>query len=527
MNNGGDTIIDYEYSTNDGSSWSLASSTYSPIVITGLTNGTTYDVKLRAVNSVGSGTSSLKQSGKPRTFPGAPTIGSVTSGNQQLSVAVTAPLNNGGDSISNYEYSTNNGMSWSSASSTSSPIVITGLTNGTTYNVKLRAVNGAGSGLASSTQSGTPKTVPGAPTIGSVTSGDKQLSVTFSAPTNNGGDTISNYEYSTNNGSSWSSASSTSSPIVITGLTNGTTYNVKLRAVNGPGSGPASSTQSGTPKDPVIDFVLDAFNGNLEMKVKAILTPGETPSTIVADAVAVYEVTADSMKNAFYFESDSRDLSDDADSDIKYYVNWPSTYVLNPAHAYVSRYPIATTDSRGVIDDNRMLVKHDFLRHIAQSLFNTHLAVDLFSNEEEVLDDIASKGDAAWRGNIKSVIDAVSAGGNHASQGGYTTNALDTSANLCKVLFKQITQMDKMRFASLDTLAMDASANNLFYLPFKAGDSISFKVVVNSDSTQGTIFGGNTPVPSRSYHIKLNMVNANPSNVAVNDGTFRSSRVVA
>ena len=276
-----------------------------------------------------------------------------------------------------------------------------------------------------------------------------------------------------------------------------------------------------------IDFVLDTFNGDLQMTAKALLDAGQTPETIVADAVAVYEVTANSMQNAFYFESDSRDLSDNAASDIKYYVNWPSAYVLNPAHAYVNSGPIATTDADGTIPDNRLLVKHDFIRHIAKSLFNTHLGVDLFSNEAEVVEDLASKGHAAWTGNIKPALDAVSAGGNLVDpSGGYMTNALDTSANLCKVLFKQMTQMDKSRFAVLDTLAMDSSANNLFCLPFKGGDSISFKVVVHSDSTQQSIIDGSTPVPARSYRIKLKMVDAIPSNVVVDDGSFTTSRVI-
>ena len=486
--------------------------------LTGLTNGTSYNVYITAVDQLGESSGSAIQTVTPRTVPDAPTISSVTPSDKQLSVAFVAPMNNGGDSITNYEYSANDGTSWNSALTTSSPIVITGLTNGTAYDVKLCAVNVAGSGTASLNQRGTPRTFPAAPTISSVTPSDKQLSVAFVAPMNNGGDSITNYEYSTNDGASWSSALTTSSPIVITGLTNGTAYDVKLRAVNVAGSGPASLKQSSTPKEKSIDFILVAFNGDLEMKVKALLEAGQIPSPIVADAVAVYEVTAQSMQNAFYFESDSRDLSDTAASDIKYYVNWPSTYVLNPVHAHVTNYPITVTDANGDIDANRMLVKHDFVRHIAKSLFNTHLAVDLFSNESELLEDLSSKGHAAWIDNIKPVLDAVSAGGILASEGGYTTRALDTSANLCQVLFKQ---MDKTRFVNLDTLAMNPSANNLFCLPFKGGDSISFKVAINSDSTQG-----NNTVPSRSYRIKLNMVDSNPVNVAVDDGTFTASRVV-
>ncbi|NBT90547.1 MAG: DUF1533 domain-containing protein, partial [Verrucomicrobia bacterium] len=96
----------------------------------------------------------------------APSITSITAGNGQLSVAFTAPAVNGGAAVSNYEYSLNGGSSWTvrSPASTASPLVITGLTNGTTYEVQIRAVNSAGSGSATGTTQGTP-VAPLVPTI--------------------------------------------------------------------------------------------------------------------------------------------------------------------------------------------------------------------------------------------------------------------------------------------------------------------------------------------------------------------------
>ncbi len=102
--------------------------------------------------------------------PTAPTITGITPGNNQLSVAFTAPSSNGGASISNYEYSTNGGTDWTTPSPavTSSPLVITGLTNGVTYDVQIRAVNSVGSGAATATTQGTPA-APVSPTLNAVT----------------------------------------------------------------------------------------------------------------------------------------------------------------------------------------------------------------------------------------------------------------------------------------------------------------------------------------------------------------------
>jgi hypothetical protein len=91
-------------------------------------------------------------------------------------------------------------------------------------------------------------TVPAAPTILEGTSGDSQITISF-VPGNNGGLPITNYEYSTNDGISWTACNPPTifSPIIITGLTNGVAYKVKLRAVNSVGSGAASSTLYITP----------------------------------------------------------------------------------------------------------------------------------------------------------------------------------------------------------------------------------------------------------------------------------------
>jgi len=166
---GGAAISNYEYSLNNGSNWTTVSpaSTASPILVTGLTNGTAYTVRLRAVNSVGAGAQSGSSVGTPTaSAPGLPTGVSITPGNQQLSVSFNPPADDGGSAISNYEYSLNNGVTWTAVDppSTTSPIVITGLDNGMTYQVRLRAVNSSGPGQGSAAVTGVPAIPPPPPT---------------------------------------------------------------------------------------------------------------------------------------------------------------------------------------------------------------------------------------------------------------------------------------------------------------------------------------------------------------------------
>ena len=83
------------------------------------------------------------------TTANAPTGLAATSGNGQVSIAFTMPSSNGGAAITDYQYELDGSGTWVSAITTSSPVVITGLTNGTSYSIKLRAVNSAGNGTES------------------------------------------------------------------------------------------------------------------------------------------------------------------------------------------------------------------------------------------------------------------------------------------------------------------------------------------------------------------------------------------
>ncbi|NCY17380.1 MAG: hypothetical protein EBX39_11560, partial [Actinobacteria bacterium] len=204
---GGAAITKYQYSTDGGSNWSDADAgTTSPVTVSGLTNGTSYSIKLRAVNSVGAGAASDAVSVTPRTTPSAPTSLNVTPGDSTVSVAFTAGAD-GGAAITNYEYQLNGSGSWYAFSPavTSGPVSIP-VTNGVAYTVKLRAVNAAGSGAASSASASfTPATTPSAPTSLNVTAGDGSASIAFTAGAD-GGASISKYQYSTDGGSNWSDA---------------------------------------------------------------------------------------------------------------------------------------------------------------------------------------------------------------------------------------------------------------------------------------------------------------------------------
>lgn len=146
---GGSPITNYEFSVDNGVTFVALSPTtiISPFVIYMLINGTTYDVVIRAVNSVGPGASSNMLQVTPATAPSAPNNLCVIPGDTQITLYFTPPSNNGGSVVTDYQY--NIGSGWYSIG-TSSPYTITGLTNGVSTTIQLRALNDAGAGTEAS-----------------------------------------------------------------------------------------------------------------------------------------------------------------------------------------------------------------------------------------------------------------------------------------------------------------------------------------------------------------------------------------
>jgi hypothetical protein len=274
---------------------------------------------------------------------------------------------------------------------------------------------------------------------------------------------------------------------------------------------------------PTLDLVLDYLSSSVTIDVSGEIY-SEPPVELDVSAVAVFEVDLSVMKDMFKYQTDSNDAIDASASDIKYYVDktkWPD---LNPANAMMdhtsSEGEIATNGSDGnPLAANKMLVAHDFTRYLALKLFNTHFGVDLFSNELELLNGLrhvcGNVASGQTQFDINAKIAAVSNDNEDLDEDAnnlrYTTNAMDGSNNLCRTLMLQLLDGKPARFATIDAVGTPQS------LPFIAGDTISFKLIVNAAEGQELITGVD-PIGARSYRIKFVIVDddADPGNVAVN-----------
>lgn len=283
--NGGSAITGYIVTSNPGGLNGAGAT--SPIVVSGLANGTSYTFTVVASNIVGGGASSTpSNSVTPATVPGAPLIGTATAGNGSVSVAFTVP-GNGGSAITSYTaISTPSGLT---ATGTVSPLVVTGLVNGNAYTFTVTATNSVGAGPASAaSNSATPFAVaPGAPTIGSATPGNQSATINFTAPSSNGGSPITGYTVTSAPGGL--TAIGSASPLTVAGLTNGTSYTFTVIATNIAGPGlPSAASNSVIPATvPGAPTVGTAIAGNVSATVS--FTP---PGSNGGRAITGYSVIA-------------------------------------------------------------------------------------------------------------------------------------------------------------------------------------------------------------------------------------------
>ena len=262
----GAVITDYvvEYRTAVvGSSWTTfadGTSAVTSATFTGLTNGTAYLFRVKAVNSVGTGAASTEAGPlTPRTVPGMPTDLVGTPQNGQVALSWNQPTSDGGAAITDYvvQFKTTAAATWTTVAdgtSTATSATVTGLTNGTAYMFRVAAVNVAGTGTAIESASVTPRTVPGPVSNVQATGANGRINVSWTAPATTGGVPITDYliSVSTNSTSGFvdfGDGVSTATSATITGLTNGVTYYVRVRAQNAAGN--STTVQAG----PVVPFI--------------------------------------------------------------------------------------------------------------------------------------------------------------------------------------------------------------------------------------------------------------------------------
>ena len=244
-------ITGYEYRLDAGE-WSSGSVAGNQLTISGLVNGQTYSVEIRARNIIGaSAASAPAQTGTPRDVAQAPTALLAVAGNGSVAADWNPPTVVNGAPVTDYiiQTATSLGGTYTTfldGTSTASSATVTGLVNGTTYYLRVAAVNAVGAGAWSTPAVATPFTSPDAPSI-VLTPGDGMITVAIT-PGFDGGSAVTAYEYRLGAEGTWKSTGSLAASVVVAGLVNGTEYDGYIRSVNAAGPSAPSVVASATPR---------------------------------------------------------------------------------------------------------------------------------------------------------------------------------------------------------------------------------------------------------------------------------------
>lgn len=138
------------------------------------------------------------------------------------------------------------------ASSATSPVVVSGLTQLTDYRCTVNAINAELSGpdsAAVTVNLAAPPAFTGkasAPRELSIVPGDQSLTVSFAPPLSDGGFPIIGYTVNCAGGAG-AGASAVASPAIVAGLTNGRAYTCSVAAFNAQGAGASTASITATP----------------------------------------------------------------------------------------------------------------------------------------------------------------------------------------------------------------------------------------------------------------------------------------
>ncbi|WP_380161795.1 beta strand repeat-containing protein [Kineococcus sp. R86509] len=236
------------YLVRDASGATVATTTGTSAVVTGLTDGTAYTFTVVAVDTSGNVSAASNQvslTPVDTTAPSAPANLAAAAGDTTATLSWTKSPES---DVDHYTVRNSAGTTVATVPATGSSVTLTGLTNGTPSSYTVVAVDRVGNvSPASSAVTVTPidTTAPTTPASAGSSAGDGRVTVTWTASTSTD---VDHYDVVDQNGITRASAASTATSVVVTGLTNGTTYTFTVVAVDGAGNRSTSaSAGSATP----------------------------------------------------------------------------------------------------------------------------------------------------------------------------------------------------------------------------------------------------------------------------------------
>jgi hypothetical protein len=269
----------------------------------------------------------------------------------------------------------------------------------------------------------------------------------------------------------------------------------------------------------VLDFYVQSLNSGAEA-ILAEFDQGDE-GNFTADVTANFPVELSVARDLFRFQSDAVDIMNAAETDIKYKVNYiqDTNQVDNiPEQVLGSDWLAQATCNDGdqiYVDGtsgaSKNKVAHEFVRYLAHKLFNTHLGVDLFVNEEELVTELNKDARRALDATLTELTELN--GGDYCVKDFVIDDG--TYKHPSQVILSKIIANDSDRLADLQPYFIAGGDQSgdvagtpapTFRMPLMVGDTVQFKLLVEPDATQHTLTQLATAIVARSYKIQLTIV---------------------
>ena len=232
-----------------------------------------------------------------------------------------------------------------------------------------------------------------------------------------------------------------------------------------------------------LSFAVDASSAILEGEVTTVLDASANANVTIPVSVA---------QELFQFSTDASDVDNIVADDILYRVVYDTAtnYALSLDIDASASVTAITAIHEGAVNNN---VTYDFVRYLAKCLFNTHLGVDLFANEEELRTEL----NISFKSGFDVVLTDLTAAG--------VTDATGTSPS--KSLLLQLLASKPNRFQDIETdlfMEQDINGHPWYKMPLDVGDVINFVLTVNPAVGQEDLTGV-VQLSARTYLIQMNI----------------------
>jgi hypothetical protein len=278
----GATSYNIQYKVNTATTWTTVTSTTNSKILTGLMAGNIYQWQVQSICAGGSSTysSAVTFTTTAAANCGTP-VGLTSASVTTTSAALTWTAVTGATSY-NIQYKTNAASTWNITTSTTNSKTLTGLLNASGYQWQVQSVCASGTSTYSAAATFTtlsPATcgVPANLLTSSITATGAVFG--WSAVT---GATSYNVQYKVATATTWTSVTTSSTSLIVTGLNVVTTYQWQIRAVCTSGTSAYSSTLTFTTTK---SGCSDVYEPNASYTTAGIIPTNTTITGIISSSI--------------------------------------------------------------------------------------------------------------------------------------------------------------------------------------------------------------------------------------------------